>query len=234
MPVAIVNPSLQFGPMTPLDKSAVRYLVVHTEGAPGNADGSATSIHTYHRMPKPKGRGWSGIGYHFVIRKSGTVERGRPLDRQGAHVDGVNKLSVGICCSGHGDLADFTGAQKQSLRDLIRDLKVEFPNTSVEGHRKLVDKLIASGKLAQKYATSKTCPGTKVSLAELQQLIGVELPVPQPGTRRWSGYFKDWIILQRYVSDTEWYFVHSKNLQMEPVRAQARWSQVPVAPPSSL
>jgi N-acetyl-anhydromuramyl-L-alanine amidase AmpD len=236
MPIEIISTSLSFRPMTRLDKSAIRYLVVHTEGSKNNSDGSAASIHTYHKLPEAKkGKGWSGIGYHFVVRKSGRVERGRSLEYQGAHVEGANKLGVGICCSGNGDIADFTGAQKQSLRDLIRDLKVEFPNTTVEGHRPLVDKLLSTGKLEKKYATDKTCPGKKVSMAELQQLIGFEqLPAPQPGTRRWSNYFKDWIILARYVADTEWYFVHSKNLQMTPVRAQARWSQVPLGPPTPL
>jgi N-acetyl-anhydromuramyl-L-alanine amidase AmpD len=234
MPITIVKPSLQFGPMKMLDKSAIRYLVVHTEGAPGNADGSATSIHTYHRLPKPKGNGWSGIGYHFVIRKSGTVEQGRPLDRQGAHVDGVNRMALGICCSGHGDLSDFTPAQKQSLRDLVRDLKVEYPQTSVEGHRPLVDKLLLAGQLEQKYATGKTCPGTRVSMDELRQLIGMEAPEtpqPQPGDRRWSGYFKEWLILVRYVSDAEWYFVRDSQPNAAPTRAHAKWSDVPLGPP---
>lgn len=233
MPINVVNIPLNFGPMTRLDKSAVKYLVVHTEGAPGNADGSALSIHTYHRLARSRGgRGWSGIGYHFVIRKSGRVERGRPLDRQGAHVEGVNRLGIGICCSGHGDLADFTREQKRSLAGLLRDLQREFPGTTVEGHRPLVDRLIAARKLDPGFRTGKTCPGGRVNVAELQQLVGLNVPAPpQPGDRRWSNYFKEWIILTRYESDSEWYFVRASRLNDPPTRAHARWSQVPMVPP---
>lgn len=41
--------------------------------------------------------GWAGIGYHFVIRKDGTIERGRPLSVVGAHAQGDNLHTIGIC-----------------------------------------------------------------------------------------------------------------------------------------
>lgn len=227
MAISIVSTPLVFKPLRQLAPAAVKYIVVHTEGAPQGRDGSATSIHDYHQRQN----GWSGIGYHFVIRKSGRVERGRPLDRQGAHVEGVNHMSLGICCSGNGDLADFTAEQKRSLVDLIHDLRGECPGTQVEGHRPLVDRLIAAGSLEAKYRTAKTCPGTKVSMKELQDLVGLEQPaVPAPGDRRWSNHFKEWIILTRWVSDEEWYFVRASRTDAAPTRAQARWSQVPLAP----
>ena len=66
------------------------------------------------------GRGWAGIGYHKVVRKNGDVEAGRPELYQGSHVGGLNAASVGICCSGNGDLQDFTAEQHESLaREIV-------------------------------------------------------------------------------------------------------------------
>lgn len=231
MPIPIIATPLSFGGLAPLSSERVDRLVIHTQGAPGNQDGSAAGIHAYHRKPKSqKGRGWAGIGYHFVVRKGGQVERGRPLDRQGAHVQGYNHASIGICCSGNGDLADFTPEQKRSLTDLISDLRAEFPTAEVDGHRMLVDQLVDSKRLGPNFRTRKTCPGLRVSLQELQQLVGLNLPAPRPGDRRWSGYFRDWVVLKRYVSDQEWYFVRAARPNEPETRAKARWSEMPLAP----
>ncbi|MBD0318987.1 MAG: N-acetylmuramoyl-L-alanine amidase [Gemmatimonadetes bacterium] len=231
MPVSVIDTKLQFGSLTPLSKKDIDFLVIHTQGAPSGEDGSAASIHAYHQLPKAKGgRGWAGIGYHFVVRKTGKVERGRPLDRLGAHVQGANSSGIGICCSGNGDLAGFTADQKHSLRDLIQDLRAEFPKAEVEGHRSLVDRLIGKGKLSKKFSTTKTCPGKKVSLPELQQLTGMNLGTPRVGDRRWSGHFGEWLVLTRFVSDSEWYFARESRPTAAETRAQARWSEMPLSP----
>lgn len=236
MPITILDaePRLQFSTLSRLPGESVEYLVVHTQGSPGNADGSAAGIHRYHRTPHsqggPVGGPWAGIGYHFVVRKDGRVERGRPLDRRGAHVHGYNHASIGICCAGNGDLADFTAKQKQSLAALVRDLQGEFPRATVNGHRPLVDQLIGVGTLARRFRTSKTCPGSKVSLPELQQLCGFRPPTPVVGEQRWSRYLNDWIVLKGYASDTEWYFVRASRPNDEPTRARARWSEMPLGP----
>ena len=52
-------------------------------------------IHSWHVS-----NGWTGIGYHFFVRKDGTIYRGRPLDVVGAHVQGMNSCSIGICAEG--------------------------------------------------------------------------------------------------------------------------------------
>lgn len=56
----------------------------------------ANTIHKWHL-----GRGWSGIGYHLVVRKDGTIERGRPIHTVGAHVSNHNSYTVGICFEGN-------------------------------------------------------------------------------------------------------------------------------------
>jgi hypothetical protein len=155
--------------MAALDPKKVKYLVVHTEGSPSGSDGSAASINDYHRKdPKHK---WSGIGYHAVIRKNGTVEAGRPLNKQGAGVLGINAISVHVCCSGNGDMADFTDAQKTALTKVLVGWSEKFPGATIEGHRALLDRLCDADQLEEKYRTSKTCPGTRVDLKAIRARV---------------------------------------------------------------
>lgn len=87
-------------------------------------------------------RGWSDIGYHFLIDRDGTVVEGRPLERVGAHTKGKNTGTIGISLfGGHGGAANddfldnFTEDQERSLRTIIRKLQDDYPSiTSVSGH----------------------------------------------------------------------------------------------------
>ncbi|MEE4013917.1 peptidoglycan-binding domain-containing protein [Roseibium sp. FZY0029] len=72
-----------------------------------------------------KARGWSGVGYHFFIKKDGTVQTGRPIEKIGAHVAGHNTGSIGICL--HGLKEDrFTEAQFDSLRTLCGQINAAY------------------------------------------------------------------------------------------------------------
>lgn len=90
-------------------------------------------------------RGFIDVGYHFVIKRDGTIQEGRSLDRQGAHVSGYNHLSVGVCLIGGVTEDDvnvaennFTEAQFASLRGLLTKLKANhFPPAEILGHRDL-------------------------------------------------------------------------------------------------
>lgn len=68
-----------------------------------------------------KARGWDGIGYHFLIRKNGTIEEGRSLNKVGAHALGRNNY-IGIALTGNNS---FTTEQKKSLVWLLRKMKVK-------------------------------------------------------------------------------------------------------------
>lgn len=169
--------SLNFGPMTTLDSRAVRWLVYHTAGTPDGLDTSAAAIHRYH-----KGKGWSGIGYHFVIRKDGKIEPGRPLTKQGAHVAGINDRAIGIAFSGNGDLHPLTPAQRESGIDLgARLCRLYMIDVGdVIGHRE-VNKLIAEGHVSSAYRTPKSCPGVRVHPAKIRlALANVLHPPPEP------------------------------------------------------
>jgi hypothetical protein len=84
-------------------------------------DVSASTIDKWHKQ-----RGWDGIGYHFVIRANGSVEKGRSLNKSGAHAKGRNHY-IGIALTGYDT---FTDAQIKSLNALIKRLGI----THVERH----------------------------------------------------------------------------------------------------
>jgi len=85
-------------------------------------------------------RGWSDIGYHFVITRDGTKELGRGLDLSGAHAKAVNGTSVGICLIGglsedNKPENNFTLEQFLTLKDLIKELKMKYPDAKkIIGH----------------------------------------------------------------------------------------------------
>lgn len=82
-------------------------------------DVSAPEIHRWHQEI-----GYSGIGYHFVIRSFGTIERGRPLDKIGAHAGTeVNLDSIGICLTGNFGSKGPGVEQIEALLSLIKYLE---------------------------------------------------------------------------------------------------------------
>jgi N-acetylmuramoyl-L-alanine amidase len=151
-----------------------RYIVWHTAADPrdkGNRDTTAAEIRSWHLA-----RGWSDIGYHFVIRKNGTIEKGRNESLPGNHVRGLNSQSLGICFSGHGDMQPLTPEQIESGIKLTISLmkKYGIPVSNVIGHREVND-LIKAGKLSKEFRTTKSCPGSKVQMQIIRAKIMREL-----------------------------------------------------------
>lgn len=117
-------------------------IVIHCSATKPSMDIGADTIRKWHTDPKPDGRGWSDIGYHHVIRRDGSVEPGRPIERAGAHVKGHNSHSIGVCMVGGVDdsnkpESNFTDAQWKSLSTLIGQLEGEYPTASIKGHHDL-------------------------------------------------------------------------------------------------
>lgn len=113
----------------------VQFLAVHCSATPGDRDVTAADIGRWHTN-----QGFTGIGYHYVIRRNGQVEPGRRLDQRGAHVAGFNHCSIGICLVGGVDKAmkpenNFTNAQMDSLREVLTGLQKRFPKAVIQGHR---------------------------------------------------------------------------------------------------
>lgn len=81
---------------------------------------------------------WSGIGYHFIVRKDGQIYRGRPEDVVGAHATNYNSKSIGICFEGDYMVQTMPKAQLEAGKALVSYLKNKYKITKVKGHRDLM------------------------------------------------------------------------------------------------
>jgi N-acetyl-anhydromuramyl-L-alanine amidase AmpD len=99
---------------------------------------------------------WRDIGYHFVIRRNGAVENGRPVDQIGAHCEGHNTGTIGICMVGgisetNRPENNFTPAQFESVQLLINSLKERFPSIiKLSGHNDYANKACPSFNVHEK------------------------------------------------------------------------------------
>lgn len=119
----------------PIDK-----LIIHCAATRPSMDIGVKEIRKWHLD-----RGFNDIGYHYVIRRDGTVETGRPIDLVGAHVAGHNTGSHGICLVGGIDDvmnpdANFTKEQWDQLARVVRAFKAQYPNATVHGHNEFANK----------------------------------------------------------------------------------------------
>ena len=136
LPGVTVRPThLKFGSLE--NRLVTDCIVVHHIGMAADDDVAAETVHTWHLN-----QGWAGIGYHFIIRKDGTIEEGRPLGTVGAHVYGENRHTVGINLAGNFEIGTPTEAQKASAARLIASLCTVYQldpvwQSTVKGHRDL-------------------------------------------------------------------------------------------------
>lgn len=129
----ILETKLQFG--TLFERDATNRIIVHHTGG-ADIDASAAQIHSWHLDA-----GYCGIGYHFVIRKNGNIERGRPIWAIGSHAYGSNSDSIGIQLSGDFTFNAPTDNQIESAAILIAYLCDEFniptDRKHILGHREV-------------------------------------------------------------------------------------------------
>ena len=112
-------------------------IVVHVTATPPTMDIGAAEVDRMHRA-----RGFNGIGYHFIIRRDGRIETGRPVNDIGAHVAGWNSVSIGVSLVGGVDARgraenNRTEHQMVALVPLLKKLCRDFPDAKVCGHRDL-------------------------------------------------------------------------------------------------
>ena len=111
---------------------------------------SADDIHRWHLH-----NGWAGIGYHYLVRKDGTIYRGRPEDTVGAHAYGANSHSIGVCFEGNYQVeAEMPVAQLTAGQALVADIKRRWGITKVIGHKDVA-------------GSTTDCPGKYFPLAEM-------------------------------------------------------------------
>ncbi len=111
----------------------IKKIFVHCTASDDSLDIGYNEIKKLHASPKTEmvdwndgklpGKGWTDIGYHYVIRRDGRVERGRPDHRSGAHVKGHNKTSIGVVWVGRNDMSE---AQYTVLLALLRGLMNQY------------------------------------------------------------------------------------------------------------
>ena len=113
----------------------INKIIIHCSATKEGWNYKAKDIDAWHRE-----RGFTGIGYHFVIDINGKVEIGRPVEQAGAHASGHNAQSIGICYIGgldaNGKAKDTrTFAQKKAMVALVYELMDKYPIVEVIGHR---------------------------------------------------------------------------------------------------
>lgn len=122
------------------EKMQIKEIYIHCSATGPDLDIGAAEIRQWHTDPKPYGNGWADIGYHYVIRRDGSVEKGRDESVPGAHVLGHNKSSLGVCLVGGVDQngkpdCNFTRSQWGSLAALMLNITQRHPQAIVRGHR---------------------------------------------------------------------------------------------------
>ena len=126
-------------------KRKIDKVIIHCAATRPSMDIGAKEIREWHI----KQRKWSDIGYHYVIRRNGELEDGRPLEIAGAHTQGHNVHSIGICLVGGINDArraenNFTPEQWRTLERILRFLKSSLKGITIHGHNEFAKKACPS------------------------------------------------------------------------------------------
>ena len=126
-------------------------IIVHCTATREGATVSLDTVRRWHLE-----RGWSDIGYHYLILLDGTIERGRPEHIQGAHVRGYNKNSIGVSYVGGLDRNlspkdTRTQDQKDSLHNLLSNLMASYEDATLHGHNEFSNKACPSFDVSKEY-----------------------------------------------------------------------------------
>ena len=121
-------------------KRKITEIIIHCTATPACRDYSVEDIRRWHIK-----RGFSDIGYHYVIDRSGIIFEGRSIDMIGAHCKDHNAYSIGICYVGGLDYNckpcdTRTPEQIDSMHQLVADLIKEFGPLKVYGHNEFSNK----------------------------------------------------------------------------------------------
>lgn len=118
-----------------MDIKEARFITLHCSATRPSQIAGVKEIRAWHKK-----KGWADIGYHFVVRRDGRVEKGRPINRIGAHVQGWNRNNIGICLEGGINdklqpANNFTREQWRALKPLVAGLRKTAQRARIVGHR---------------------------------------------------------------------------------------------------
>lgn len=131
----------------------INKIIVHCTATPAGRNVTAKEIDTWHRQ-----RGFNGIGYHYVVKLDGVVEKGRPVEKIGAHCKGQNANSIGVVYVGGMSrdntkpMDTRTPEQRIALSDLIAEIKRNYPGASIHSHYEFAPKACPCFDAAKEYA----------------------------------------------------------------------------------
>ena len=132
----------------------INKIIIHCTATPEGREHDVADIRRWHLK-----RGFNDIGYHYLIHIDGTIEEGRPINKQGAHCSGQNRGSIGLCYVG-GMSKDMkkakdtrTQAQKDSLIKLMHELIYKYnKDMTIHGHNEYANKACPSFNVQEEYA----------------------------------------------------------------------------------
>lgn len=144
----------------------INKIILHCSATPEGRHIDVDTIRRWHLK-----RGWSDIGYHFVIYLDGTIVPGRPVERSGAHTKGLNANSIGVCYIGGVEAEKRndkwpakdtrTPQQIDAMERLISDLFAEYPEATLHGHNEFAAKACPSFDVQEEYGYLIDCYGRK-------------------------------------------------------------------------
>ena len=110
-------------------------IFIHCSASNNPAHDDISVIRRWHKMDL----GWSDVGYHYFIKKDGTLEIGRDLEKTPAAQRGHNVGTIAICLSGLEE-EDFTEEQFHTLYNLCEEIGNQIPEVTFHGHCEVSDK----------------------------------------------------------------------------------------------
>tara|TARA_B000000565_G_C23756041_1_gene366516 strand:+ start:532 stop:960 length:429 start_codon:yes stop_codon:yes gene_type:complete len=116
------------------ERKETNKIIIHCAATKPSMDIGIEEITKWHIQ-----RGFSGCGYHYVIKRDGAIETGRAEEDIGAHAYGHNSDSIGISLVGGlsedgKSEANYTDEQWSMLRELVEELIEKYPDVEVIGH----------------------------------------------------------------------------------------------------
>jgi len=127
-------------------------IILHCTATPEGRHVDVDTIRVWH-----KARGWSDVGYHFIIYIDGSVHSGRDVSKTGAHVAGHNATTIGVVYVGGTDAAGkakdtMNAAQETAFVNLVKHLRDEYGPLTLHGHNEYAAKACPSFNVKQKFA----------------------------------------------------------------------------------
>lgn len=147
----IIETNLVFNAMN--TRKETNRIILHNSGV--TVRQTIEVIHNYHKNTNK----WAGIGYHFYVRTDGSIYRGRPEDKVGAHAGGNNSDSIGICFEGDYNQETMPEAQIKAGQELVAYLKEKYGISKVQRHSDVC---------------KTSCPGTNFPFDEIANVTVVE------------------------------------------------------------